>query len=101
MYAISWLHQQGKSSDFIAGELKLNVDQVNAEIEKSHSNTNSTIKTGSEPVNLMINKTSGKGNTGVAIMTKEASEKHDAMKSSAGSSITDRKDVIFKPRNND
>lgn len=101
LYAINWLHQQGKNAEFIAGELNLNIDQVNGAIEKLQINSNNSVKTGSEPVsqspNMMINKTAGKGNSGVSIMTKEASEKHDAMRNRA-SSKSNRDDVIFRPR---
>lgn len=104
IYAINWLYQEGKNEDFIAGELNLNIEQVKSAIEKAHINNKNTVKTGSEPVsqppNLMINKTAGKGNSGVSVMTKEASEKHDAMRSRTSSNLN-REDVIFRPRKND
>lgn len=103
LYAINWLHQEGKSAEFIAGELNLNIEQVNNAIEKAQINQDNTVKTGSEPVsqpNLMINKTAGKGKSGVSIMTKEASEKHDAMRSKT-LKTPNREDVIFRPRKND
>jgi hypothetical protein len=104
LYAINWLYQEGKSSEFIAGELNLNIEQVNSAIEKAQINNKNSVKTGSEPVsqppNMMINKTAGKGNSGVSIMTKEASEKHDAMRGRT-SGKPNREDVIFRPRKND
>ena len=102
IYAINWLHKEGKTTEFIAGELNLNVDQVNSAIEKAHINSNNTVKTGSEPVgNLMINKTSGKGNSGVSIMTKEASEKNDALKDKIVKKSNDRENIIFRPKSNE
>lgn len=103
LYAINWLHQEGKNADFIAGELKLNIEQVNSAIEKAQINNQNSVKTGSEPAskpNLMIDKTAGKNNSGVSIMTKEASEYHDAMRTKT-SAKPNREDVIFRPRKND
>ena len=101
LYAINWLCREGKTAEFIAGELNLNIEQVNKAIEKAQINHQNTVKTGSEPVSsLMINKTAGKGRSGVSIMTKEASEKNDVIKNKA-SSVIKRDDVIFRPRKND
>lgn len=103
-YAINWLHQEGKNPEDIAGELNLNIEQVKSAIEKAQINNKNTVKTGSEPANkapdLVINKTV-KGNSGVSIMTREASEKQDAVKSRVTSSKYNRNDVIFRPRDND
>lgn len=82
IYAINWLSSENKSPEDIAQELDLNLEQVAKALEKASPNkTSKKIKTGSEPANLMINKTSGKGNNGVTIMTKEASERNDASRS--------------------
>lgn len=85
IYAINWLHSQDRSVEDIASELDLNVEQVTKSLEKTSSNNKKKIKTGSEPTgkkqpDLMITKTSGKNNTGVTIMTREASEKNDSMR---------------------
>jgi len=101
IYAINWLNTQNKTVEDIAGELGLNVEQVAKSLEKSSPNTNNKVKTGSEPIadkkpNLMINKTAGKGNSGVSIMTKEASEKNDATRSTVSNPI--REDIIYRPK---
>jgi hypothetical protein len=85
VYAINWLHSQDKSLEDIANELDLNIEQVTKSIEKTSSNNKKNIKTGSEPAvqkqaDLMITKTSGKNNSGVTIMTREASEKNDSIR---------------------
>lgn len=104
LYAISWLYSQNKSTDDIATELGLNIEQVTKAIEKANSSTkNKEIKTGSEPVaqkhpDLMINKTAGKGNPGVSIMTKEASEKNDALRSKTSTTTSTRSDAIYRPK---
>lgn len=102
-YAISWLNSQNKNAEEIAAELNLNVEQVSKSLEKSSPNTNNSVKTGSEPVaekhpDLMINKTAGKGNSGVSIMTKEASERNDAMRPKLNSGNILREDVIYRPK---
>lgn len=105
LYAINWLHSQNKSIDDISNELDLNIEQVSKALEKaSINNKTKNIKTGSEPVaqerpDLMIKKTAGKGNSGVSIMTKEASELHDASRSK-NISHNSRSDAIFRPKNN-
>lgn len=104
IYAINWLHSQNKSVDNICSELGLNAEQVTKALEKASINTEKNIKTGSEPVaqeppDLMINRTAGKGNKGVSIMTKEASERNDAMRSKT-TSQSSRSDAIFRPKNN-
>jgi hypothetical protein len=99
-YAINWLHSQNKSVDDIATELGLNVEQVSKSLEKA--STNKPVKTGSEPVaqskpDLMINKTAGKGNSGVSIMTREASERNDAVRSKTTINNL-RSDAIHRPK---
>ena len=103
LYAISWLHSQNKSTEDIANDLGLNVEQVIKAMEKTTSIKTKDIKTGSEPVapkqpELMINKTAGKGNSGVSIMTKEASERNDALKNKT-SGFNNRSDAIYRPKN--
>jgi transposase len=85
-YAVHWLNSQGQSIEQIAKELGITTKQVSSVIEKqasAGSDTNipvATSKVGKYP-NLMINQTSAKKSKSVAIMTKEASEVHDAARS--------------------
>lgn len=85
-YAVHWLNSQGQSIEQIAKELDITIKQVSSVIEKqasAGSDTNipvATSKVGKYP-NLMINQTSAKKSKSVAIMTKEASEVHDAARS--------------------
>ncbi len=74
-YAIHWLNSQGQSIEEIGKELDIPVKQVSSVLEKQ-----ATSKVGKYP-NLMINHTSAKKSKSVAIMTKEASEVHDAARS--------------------
>lgn len=87
-YAINWLAQQNKDVESIAHELKIPVDQVIKTIEKNNvvNKNGADIKDKQAPVtskakNLMINTTMGKQNKVVSIMTREASEYNDAVKS--------------------
>lgn len=102
IYAINWLYSQDKSLEDIANELDLNVEQVTKSLEKTSSNNKKKIKTGSEPAgqkqpDLMITKTSGKNNTGVTIMTREASEKNDSIRGKlSGQQI--RTNAIHRPK---
>jgi hypothetical protein len=97
IYAINWLHGLNKSAEDIAEDLDLNLDQVTKALEKASSNQKSkNIKTGSEPANLMINKTAGKGNSGVTIMTKEASEKNDALRANTNRETLHK--AIYRPK---
>lgn len=103
IYAICWLHNQNKNIDEISEELKLPTKQITLVLEKHFVNNNKNIKTGSEPVdvknkNLMINQTSGKNNPGVSIMTKEASEKADSMRSKTNSSDRINNKAIYRPK---
>lgn len=100
-YAINWLHTQNKSIEDIANELGLNIEQVTKSLEKA--SINKPVKTGSEPVahpkpELMINKTAGKGNSGVSIMTREASERNDAARSKT-INTNPRSNAIYRPKN--
>lgn len=86
LYAIQWLHSQGKSIEDIATELKVSVTQVKNAIPEQQTiqqaepsiPNNSAVKP--DPKSLMITQTSGKGTNSVAIMTKQASELGDALK---------------------
>lgn len=101
IYAIRWLNSQNIQSDKIASELDLNIEQVTKTIEKYGSNnTNNSIKSKSTPAKIdhMITETAGKRTNNVAIMTKEASEIHDAAREKTRPSINER--AIFRPKNN-
>jgi hypothetical protein len=89
IYAINWLSQQNKDVESIAHELKIPVEQIIKTIEKNNTvnKQGADIKDKQAPVvnskskNLMINTTMGKQNKVVSIMTREASEYNDAVKS--------------------
>lgn len=101
-YAILWLNSNGKNIDEISNELSITSKQVSSALEKnSNAGANANIpvaksKAGNIP-NLMINETAAKKNKGVSIMTKEASEVHDAAKSKL---VPKKRDVegIFRPK---
>jgi uncharacterized protein (UPF0254 family) len=86
-YAVLWLDSQGQEVGAISEELGIAKSSVSRTIKlyaKTNEQDESTTTT--QPVrrktskDFMINKTSGKGSTGVTIMTKEASEINDASK---------------------
>lgn len=106
IYAIQWLDHQNFSSLEIATELKINEKQVVKTLEKvAGINKPGKIKTVTEPVakppnNLFIMESYNKKNKGVAIMTKEASEKADSEKVSIKHISTRRtENIIHKPKN--
>ena len=106
IYAIRWLDYQDFSSLEIATELKLNEKQVTKTLEKvAGVNKPGKIKTATEPVakqksNLFIMESQNKKNRGVAIMTKEASEKADSGRSNAVKATNKRNtDIIYRPKN--
>lgn len=86
-YAICWLSSTGKTNAEISDELDIPIKQVNDTIAKNKTNTDNNIKTHTKPVfkkpsvqDMIITRTAGKNNNGVAIMTKEASEAADALR---------------------
>lgn len=101
-YAIQWLNSSGKTIEEISSELDIPVKQVGSVLEKNSNAGNedkipvATSKVGSIP-NLMINETASKRNKGVAIMTREASEVHDAARSKL---VGQKKNMegIFRPK---
>lgn len=107
IYAIQWLDYQDFSSLEIAIELKLNEKQVTKTLEKiAGVNKSGKIKTTAEPVvkqkpNLFIMESQNKKNRGVAIMTKEASEKADSSRNNAAEQSTGRRNtnIIYRPKN--
>lgn len=101
IYAIQWLNSQGKSIEDISKELSITPKQIGPIIEKQATTGTqvdipvSTSKVGNYP-NLMISQTSAKKNKSVAIMTKEASQVHDAARSKLVSNKKSMKG-IFRP----
>ena len=101
-YAIQWLNSNGKTIEEISSELDISAKQVGSVLEKGSDAGNTdkvpvaTSKVGNVP-NLMINETAAKRNRGVAIMTREASEVHDAARSKL---VSQKKNVegIFRPK---
>lgn len=87
-YAICWLNHIGKHTTEISQELDISTKQIETILEKSINSNQKEIPTGSEPAvqkqtmkNLMINKTSSKKENSVSIMTPEASQMSDSLKS--------------------
>ena len=97
-YAIQWLHHQGMPVSDIANELKLSAKQVINNVVQSESanETSQQPPPLTNPKNLMITQTSGKGTNTVAIMTKQASELGDELKKQHESPQTNK--GIFRPR---
>ena len=79
-YAVKYLHQTAKMSiEEIAKELNIKVEDVQ-KIVDSTAEPKETPRKKSKVENMMITKTSGKKNSGVAIMTEAASQYNDEMK---------------------
>lgn len=102
-YAIRWLNSQGIEPIEIATELSITEKQVQKILEKTtNSSDNPKIKTAKSPVSksqdMMIRHTSSKNTNNVSIMTKEASQYNDTVKSSVP--VEKKSDHIFRPRNN-
>lgn len=101
-YAINWLISQGKSPQDISEELGFTVKQINNYIKNNNIESNnipiSTSSTASKTEDLMIRHTSAKKNNSVAIMTKEASERNDAMRPKFHGNTKNNDGHIFKPR---
>lgn len=101
-YAIRWLVSQGKTTQEIVEELGFTAKQINNFIKNNHIEPNnipiSTSSTASKTEDLMIRHTSVKKNNSVAIMTKEASERNDAMRPKFHQSTKNNDGHIFKPR---
>lgn len=101
IYAIRWLANQGTTQESIASELDLNIEQVTKTLEKyGASNKTSAIEEKQSPAKTsnMITETSVKKTKNVAIMTKEASEQHDAMRHKTRP--INNENSIFRPKDN-
>lgn len=85
IYAILWLNHSGKSIEDISLDLSLEPDSVRGVIEKNFTNPqDNEIKTQTKPAsNLMINRSQVKDSP-VSVMTKEASQQSDSVRSSQG-----------------
>lgn len=105
VYAIQWLNSQNKSPEEIAHELKLELSNVVAILEKNHTQQESpklkTKKSSTKSSSLMITETSAKKSKNVAIMTKEASEYNDSIKKNMVQHNSQTQKAIFRPKNND
>lgn len=103
-YAINWLSTNGKLPEEIAKELELTTKQVTSYLEKNNIQTSPDLAIKSSPVkkkskDLMIRHTRDKKINSVSIMTKEASEINDAMRSKLNNSVNKNIDCIFNPNN--
>jgi hypothetical protein len=102
IYAIRWLANQGTTQERIAAELDLNIEQVIKTLEKyGSSDKSNAIEEKQSPVkqSSMITETSGKRTKNVAIMTKEASEQHDAARHKT-QTVNNNENSIFRPKSN-
>lgn len=101
-YAISWLNSQGKAVDDIASELGVTSKQVSNYLEKHTQQQNPTeLKIKSEPVksaDLMIRHTRDKKTNTVSIMTREASQVNDSLRSKMNVGYNKNADSIFRPK---
>lgn len=103
-YAVLWLNSQGDDIDTISESLdmpkasikrivKLYADTTSEKQEEKSSSTTSTRQTAKD---FMINQTSGKGSSGVTIMTKTASERNDASKKNSHNKEQKFSNCIYK-----
>lgn len=103
-YAVLWLNSQGDDIDTISESLdmpkasikrivKLYADTTPEKQEEKSSSTASTRQTAKD---FMINQTSGKGSSGVTIMTKTASERNDASKKNSRNKEQKFSNCIYK-----
>lgn len=100
IYAIRWLHSQKKTVEEISEELGIGIKQIKTLVnesfehpqEPSIQNASSSAKN-----NMMLNKTNGKQNNNVTILTKEASAHADSVRSkSSQETKTKNPNSIFK-----
>jgi hypothetical protein len=102
-YAILWMLSQNQTEAEIIKELKVDPNDLTKFIEKHQkaSDTNNIKTTTSNTTrakDLMIRKTSAKNNSGVSIMTKEASQVGDTFHQNMPN--TNRLDsIIHRPNN--
>lgn len=103
-YAIRWLYSQNQKAESIAEELGIDLKDTIRSIEKfgisENKNNIKDAKNSSKSKDLMINQTSAKKNNHVAIMTKEASEYNDSVRSKSQINPNTQK-AIFRPKNNE
>tara|TARA_Y100000389_G_scaffold99806_1_gene96574 strand:- start:43114 stop:43476 length:363 start_codon:yes stop_codon:yes gene_type:complete len=107
-YAVLWLNSQGDDMDTISESLdipkasikrivKLYADTTpEKQEEKQEEKSSSTASTRQTAKDFMINQTSGKGSSGVTIMTKTASERNDASKKNSQNKDQKFSNCIYK-----
>lgn len=103
-YAINWLSTNGKTPEEIGKELELTTKQVTSYLEKNNIQPSPDLAIKSAPVkksskDLMIRHTRDKKINSVSIMTKEASEINDAMRSKLSQGSNKNINCIFNPNN--
>lgn len=103
-YAILWMVSKNKTETDIIKELKISQEKLTKFLEKHNKQNNATsLKTTKSTMakakDMMISKTSGKNNSGVSIMTKEASQLGDDFHQKLPK--TNRLDSIIHRPNND
>lgn len=93
-YAILWLNEQNKKPGEIAEELDIGVDKVESVLRVNKEPQKASK---SKSKDLMINKTSSKGNKSVSIMTGEASALNDELRKKNVTTKKDTQSFIFRP----
>ena len=96
-YAILWLASQNKKPAEIADELNIGIEKVEAAIRVNSEPKPAKQKKSSKSRDLMISRTSNKGNKSVAIMTEQASMLNDELKKKQRSRPKDTQSYIHKP----
>ena len=101
-YAILHMINNDNSIEEISNELQIEHSLVQRFVEKNKkASSQQTIKTKSSKItskDLMISKTSVKGNKSVSIMTKEASQVNDEFKKNLQSTVSrTAKNSIHRP----
>lgn len=101
-YAIQWLHSQNFTIKQISKEVSLTENQVLSVLNTEPKVTTDTVTDSSPSIkakDLMITHTSGKRVNNVSIMTKEASEMGDALKTSHSTlNPTQLNKAIYRPK---
>lgn len=99
-YAIYWMNHSGSDVSSISSELKISKDKILEILGDQVSSATRNENKENHKINtkdLMITKTSVKGNNSVAIMTKEASEINDSKRSKYTNQSNDIEKGIFRP----
>lgn len=98
IYAVRWLHNQNKTVEEISEELNISSKQVKKLLEESfeHKQTPGIENASSLAKSMIVNKTSGKQNNNVTILTREASAFTDNKAISSPSTKAKNNNTIFK-----